>query len=297
MLKSRCRVFISSLIAAVVLSTSFTVVAQTTATPQKLQSQATISYYQSLIQRFDSGQEVKLEEFNRTFFPVDPAPVVDRALSCNTYVTDLNCQPDTFYSWGMAVKIESISASTSDRTKPWTGLNFGGGRWRDVFMAQTPLASYCYGDYSVRIKFKKSPLAGPLNHGGDPKFTLNEWIVRNGSHIENEAHRVESISFGQSEHFDELVTELMRRLDVKGPWKNAPLYSEPIDTSSLKSRLLTGCLEERGVSLTESSLVKNLVNMLRVVLSQKGWIHYQSCLDDSCCDHFKTKWPSFFNSK
>jgi hypothetical protein len=257
--------------------------------------QATATYYQNLVEKYHKGEKVQLEEFNRTFFRAPSAPdeTKDRSLNCSQGSYAGSCAPDTFYSWGPLKKAETVSDQTK---KPeWSRLNNRG----FVYVSQTPMATYCYGNYALRFKMK-STASYRGNQYHELKTYLNDWVIKEYFNLAD----VDSISFGQPEHFDEIILEIQRRLDPTKNWWKAELYIDPMafprpagdpyPNTSLKGRLLNGCVPEVQ-ELSEESLVKNLISFLEVIQQNKGWIHFNHCEKCNKQDHFKTKWPSFFN--
>gem|GEM_PF-6817008 len=203
----------------------------------------TVNYYKKLIKNFDrNSNEVQLEDFKKTFYPMDPAPLEsnDILLKCNDRKAAGKCVPDTYYTWGPTAKMLNIKKASS--SKNWGVLNTGGSLNRGVFMTHTPIGSYCYGELPIRLKFKTAPKKGVLN---DSSFNnnYNEWVTVTGSNIG-------SISYAQPEHIDEIVTEIQRRLDEKNNWWNGALYTKPKYVNSLKERLLSGCYTHRNLNFS-----------------------------------------------
>jgi hypothetical protein len=257
---------------------------------------ASMAYYKDLVKRYKNGEAIRLEDFNRTLLPSEAPPERDPTLECPDFFSSEKCVPDTLYSWGPEEKMQKAAVFTSDSFKPWTKINDNKGYPQRVYLNHTSVGSYCYGEFPVRYKFKSAPEKGALNKSGKGVNMYNEWIVGDAMSGSRGLESISSISFGQPEHFDEMVLEITRRLDGKGPWHEASLYVRSYVTTTLKEKLLTGCVPER-LKLEEQVLVRNLVNFLEVIFEDRGWIHYQNCTGPQCEDHFATNWPTFYNPR
>jgi hypothetical protein len=242
-------------------------------------NQDTVAYYQDLLDKFERDPKtVKLVNFNQTFYPMAPVPADERLVSCTLNQGRGYCGPDTFYSWGPKAKLDNLKAATSYDT--WRNLNNG----RYIYMNHSPIGSYCYGEYPVRLKFKQTPKRGPLNDGTFAK-TFNEWIVKDG-------RTIDSISFAQPEHIDEIITEIYRRLDSKAPWYKGALYLH------FGSLMYNNCVPE-VLKLSEENLVRNVMLLIKAYLNGESWLHAHHCQGncgpEDSAEHFKTNWKTFFN--
>jgi hypothetical protein len=247
----------------------------------------TIAYYKKLLIDYKLNPlSVRLESFTKTFFPETPAPKgqSDRLVDCGKTPYQSDCTPDTYYSWGPAQKLENIYNATLMSSWGRSSLNK-----RSIYMNQSSIGSYCYGKYPVRFKFSTPPKRGFLNNG-DFQKTFNEWTVNSPD------EGIESVSYAQPEHLDEMIIEIKRRLVRGSDWSNAALYKLYPPYEYRKS-IYTGCVPE-VLALNEDNLVNNIMSLLDAYFSGKGWIHSPRCEKDCKAeseDHFKTKWPTFYN--
>lgn len=253
--------------------------------------QDTEKYYRALLQKYETTGAVNLEDFNRTFFKPEAAtsPEKENLLRCKDRYAMGHCTPDTFYSWGPSIKIQNAYKETSKRNS-WVDLNQG----KSVYMTQTSVGSYCYGDFALRLKFKQPPAPTTLNRN-PYSANFNEWYVSDYGD-ETSASRIHSISYGTPEHFDEIITEITLRLQNSKSWHLAPSYHIADESGSLKLKLLSACIPEQK-GLDEKVLIENLVFFLKTIFKREGWIHFQDCPTCKREDHFTTKWPTFFNAK
>lgn len=246
----------------------------------------TVAYYEDLLRKYqENPNSITLEDFKKTFFPMEAIPKDENLLSCTNSLGVGNCNPDTFYSWGPSQKMKNAKAATGSKT--WeTELNNG----RSIYMNQSSIGSYCYGLYPLRFKMKSKANPGGLNKGTF-KNTFNEWIIR-------DSNEIESVSFAQPEHIDEVVTEIMRRLDKKSEWHKSALYVDfLLYGKDQKELIYNGCVPE-VYQFSEQSMVKSVMTLIQAYLNGEGWINSRTCQGE--CDgkeHFSTKWPTFFNPK
>jgi hypothetical protein len=253
----------------------------------KIDSQTT-AYYKKLIEKYNNDPgSVYLDNFTKTFYPMEEAPTEDedQLLICTRNIGGQGCKdPDTFYSWGHESKMNNIKLATS--------LGHWGEKLNEnhyVYMNQSSVGSYCYGEYPVRFKFKQTPERGLLNHGtyGDSS-TYNEWITE-----KSDPKEIESVSFARPEHIDEIITEIKRRLDPAHHWYEGALYV--LHNSDNRAKIYEGCVPE-VLSLSEDNLVHDVIRLIKAYFDGQSWLHTPTC-EENCnpTQHFKTKWKTFYN--
>jgi hypothetical protein len=254
---------------------------------------AEIAYFRDLLARAETAP---IEDFFRLWFPSDVHVVadsyLDRCIDLNRTemkreadgTLSQDCKPDVLYSWGPEIKLKTIRQDLQDGTNWNKPLNGG----RSVWVTISPISTYAYGPIPIRFKFK--PQAKFIND-----FVENAVVEHTGGLMDflfDNANVLESWSFGMPQHYDEIVKDILqfaKTTDVvtySGYRGNEPDY---------KNIYIAGVVERRAQN--EATLRENLTLMIRMILENKGEVHYASGVTHSVQKHFATDHPTYFNER
>jgi hypothetical protein len=225
-----------------------------------------------------------------------------------------DCAPDTLYTWGPAKKVAALEQEMGESN--W---------WlqQTLFTTATPVATFNYGQYPIRIKLKKNvnfkiirgdstagnPLQGDCNHMSDEQM-LNTVLVRvfnDGDEVGLEyvlcsAGPIHSWSFGTRKHYDEMVRETAFILNPanqnSNPKHGADYQTYIEDPHNFHPRFFGSQID--GDAYTEAGLAKDLSRVLDLSANRAGKVyvnpdsHTQPEADLRA--HFETKMPSYFHA-
>lgn len=202
------------------------------------------------------------------------------------------CKPDVLYSWGPEVKLAGMQKTMQDG-KEWANSPnpLPNNDKAALFMSMSPTSTFGYGNIAVRLKIKPSvPYKHIWGYVDSKEAMPNEIQVRTDQYQDfttKDASVIESWSFGTPEHYDEIVSELLRFKEKK----RAQLYFRKIDSDGI-DQLYTNV---DSYKTDEDILKKRLLNHIEMILQGRGRIVYQkgSCRNRE--QSFKTKRPTYFN--
>ncbi len=190
------------------------------------------------------------------------------ALRSNT-VGDIapDCRPDVLFSWGSLDKLRSV-ANTLLEGHRWIGNPNPGGH-SGIYATISPAATFNYGPIAIRIKLKSGTAFRNLNQDVPPSMVMYSGLHMNDFLI-GDARVIDSWSFGTSDHYDELVEDVLRIESGNGGQGYAlrPPVGEGLN------RLFSLMITERGRA-DEASLKLALLQMLQMVVNDQGRIVYQ----------------------
>lgn len=167
---------------------------------------------------------------------------------------------------------------------------YEGGRQETLlYLALTPAMTFGYGKTLMRFKIKKgTPFTnhpkkdpGKGEVGFIPMDEMPDFAFSDSS-------VVESWSYGTEEIYDEIVRDLIR---LKSD-KRAQTYSGDHTKKGL-AKIYVGSIDNK--EFDESTLKRNLLNLIEIILKNEGKIFYQkgSCRNSN--EHYKTSTPTWFN--
>jgi len=217
------------------------------------------------------------------------------------------CRPDTIYSWGDQVKLDWWQKNVGDQ-HPWA-KNF-----QHVLYATTsPVGSFPYGPIPIRIKLKKDVnfklidarvtayMIGPACGGLIPLSEVENTVVtlfwtntdgRSGvDYILCSSGPIESWSFGQKLHYDEIVDDVLWAKGHLG--MNYDLYQKKYgDTVPL---FALGNID--GHIDSEPILRSELIQVQETAALGLGHIYYNLGVPHDPDEHFRTHIPTYYNPR
>lgn len=199
------------------------------------------------------------------------------------------CQPDTFYSYGPAEKVETLQRNMRDG-EDWDGKMPN--EPRDLFSTLSPASTFYYGPIPVRLKVKVGTRFEVIRYGG----AVGSVTYRNSDLYQDFTFRdaavIDSWSFGTPEHYDEIVRDILKLTSGE----RAIRYISNSPFSIGISRMFENATNSY-VSPTENGLRSNLVRMVKMILSKSGRIYYNrgSCRNRAL--HFQSKKPSYIHAQ
>jgi hypothetical protein len=265
-------------------------------------------YFEKLLSK---GMDAKIEEFLKLWepgkkeyqddpyiFECEKTSMGTLSLSSTNELLEEKCSPDVLYSWGPVVKLKNMMKNMPD-DKTWSGApnsfilnqsnsSENGKLQGTLFMALTPAASYAYGPVLMRIKLKKKTPFKVMAYDSMVEVGVGSGNVR--EFVLNNSSLIESWSFGTEEIYDELVRDLMRINQNK---RADLLFTD--EKSDLKGigQLFTGAVD--GVKFDEETLKSNLLELINVILNNKGQVIYQKGECHNPDVHYSTEKPTWFN--
>lgn len=233
----------------------------------------------------------------------------------NEHIVD-PCKPDVLYSWGPKDKILDMEKAMpnippvglNNKNAKWTGNPNPGSFLNTLFATLSPVSSYGYGHWPVRIKVKKgvnfrlSRELGLVDTGSEeetiwmsasnPKYDslMNEFRIRSSAVIE-------SWSYGTPEHYDEIVRDLRRLFSGKSFVPFVKDYQNPVLKSRKKLKLVERITSNEMELGKEEHLKKGLLEMIQMILNHEGQIYYAPGVCHSRAQHFATDRPTYFKGK
>ncbi len=201
------------------------------------------------------------------------------------------CKPDVLYSWGPMVKILDLKKFMGDQGTWNSGF-------RKVFLSHSPLATFGYGDYTIRVKFKKNvrwsrtsvtncdPNAGAVVHylpwhpGLDYGFCSPD--------------AVESWSYGTREHYDEVIKDYL--------WFKDPVHTQRGEIETYDNAGFAQLFQKNWDShdFSESTLQRYLGLWQTLITQDKGEVFVNPdapASERTRAAHFKTTRPIYFNER
>ncbi len=201
------------------------------------------------------------------------------------------CRPDVLYSWGGIAKLKEIQETLPD-DQIWTGSP--NPSRKQIYTALSPISTYAYGLVQIRFKVRSEiPFIAGSKYGDFPKqvrvatLSYQEFII-------DDASILESWSYGTPEQYDEIVKDILRISSGKraqGFYIGPP---EERDLSVSGMNRIYGSLAD-GLAVTEETLKRNLLELIRMILNREGRIHYAQDVCRSRRKHFLTERPTYFN--
>ncbi len=192
------------------------------------------------------------------------------------------CQPDVLYSWGPEIKLKTIRSELTDGAN-WAKPVNGG---RSVWMTISPISTYSYGAIPIRFKFK--PQTTFVHEGKDGTVWehtggLMDFIFDNGSVLE-------SWSFGMPQHYDEIIKDIRQFAKTTEIVTYSGYRGANPDYRNI---YIAGVMEREAQS--EETLRQRLTLMIKMILENKGEVHYAKGVSQSVKQHFATDHPTYFN--
>lgn len=254
---------------------------------------AEVAYFRDLLARAETAP---IEDFFHLWFPDDVQTVTDSYLDrcVDLQRTEMkreadgtlsqDCKPDVLYSWGPEIKLKTIRQDLQDGGN-WNKMVNGG---RSVWLTISPVSTYAYGPIPIRFKFK--PQAKFIND-----FVDGAVVEHTGGLMDflfDNASVVESWSFGMPQHYDEIVKDILQFAKTT----DVVTYSGYRGTEpDYKNVYIAGVVERRAQN--EATLRENLTLMIRMILENKGEVHYANGVAHSVQRHFATDHPTYFNER
>ncbi|MDD4004423.1 MAG: hypothetical protein PHW69_04375 [Elusimicrobiaceae bacterium] len=230
---------------------------------------------------------------------------------------DPDCQPDTLYTWGPELKLNSFmscasnpgeACSLAERAKVTKQLweeAFG----RAIFTTINPLATFGYGDIMFRIKLKAGTKFAFFDNPGrnDPKNYSNYCNLLSASQLKDTVlvrywhygnifsgmdyilcgtGPIHSWSVGTRRGYDELDRSIRwnrankRWIPFVVTGKGTPRLYIPLD----------GYL-----SFNPGHLSNNMKKMRRMIEKREGAIFYAPGVEHNAEEHFRTNMPGYWN--
>lgn len=208
------------------------------------------------------------------------------------------CEPDTLYSWGPKVKLDSLNNTYQDE-KAWSGLAYPGQPLNyhygtegpphgSIFTVISPASCFSYGLVPIRFRIKKG------TRFQDVQATMKDTVHQNETEFTFfNASVIDSWSYGTPEQYDEIVKDILRISSGKRALSYRPVGEKGPYGVGLE-RLYNSGVPENG-DQDERTLKRNLLEMIRMILKGEGRIHYApgSCKNRE--KHFSTDRPTYFN--
>jgi hypothetical protein len=262
-------------------------------------------------------------------FGNQPVKIQKRAWLPDMAPIDRPCRPDTLYSWGSMKKIEILKQQ------------MGKGEWSEQFSKQLfatflPVGTFFYGDLPIRIKLKKNLNFKQIGYNdcrldkrlSNRKIRENQTTVfydvralpdggpvPNGEYLYDfiicSPEVIESWSYGQKEHFDEVIRDLKWITDNanKGsfvsytqlrngePGIDINFEDRPFVRYFTHSKRRTEGQTIDGYEVNEKTLYKNISSFFRIANEGQGDVFFNpnSTISNTIDEHFSTNKKTYFN--
>ncbi len=200
------------------------------------------------------------------------------------------CKPDTLYSWGPQVKLESLQGWMGD-PKNWVN------DFRPLFMTRSPVGSFGYGPVPVRIKIRPDATWAVSNNGYSACSSASADTKKNTVFFRTESLLdivicspavIESWSYGTKEHYDEIIKEF-RWIEANGTSGDVDLYENdgnPFDN------------DWDGHSFSKATFLGYLSGLFKTAQSGSGKIYFNPktpAAKRTREAHFSTTHPIYYN--
>lgn len=209
------------------------------------------------------------------------------------------CQPDTLYSWGPALKKDSLET--------WMGNDAWVTSMRPLFMTRSPVATFGYGPIPVRIKLKPNlnwvytsqahSICGSVSESDKQTTVYYRTMNWSGNihlldYIICSPGPIASWSYGLKEHYDEIVK------DYNWIRKKEDREFELYLSGGNQLQYLYGGID--GHDFSEYSLIRYLGIMQSMIKNNSGKVHFNPDIPKdqrTTSEHFKTSIPIYYNHR
>lgn len=199
------------------------------------------------------------------------------------------CRGDTFYSWGSLQKIESLKSVMGN--KSWQN------KMQALYLARTPIGSFGYGLYAVRVKVRADVQWKKIDYGVTPCSTAenDRTIFFRTKPIYESAlfdiiicspQVIESWSYGTREHYDEIVKDVEWTINKK--------RSEEITEMYINDPRFLNAQGIDGMDFRVEGITPRLKAHLKISQENTGEVFGHPILK-RMNHHFQTNYPIYFN--
>lgn len=199
------------------------------------------------------------------------------------------CRGDTFYSWGTLKKIESL--------KSVMGSTSWANKMQALYLARTPIGSFGYGPYAVRVKVRSDVGWKRIDYSVTPCSSgdIDRTIFFRTKPVYESAlfdiiicspHVIESWSYGTKEHYDELVKDVEWTINKK--------RSEDITEMYVNDPRFLNAQGIDGMDFRIEGITPRLKSHLKISQENTGEVFAHPALK-KITEHFQTKYPIYFN--
>jgi hypothetical protein len=211
------------------------------------------------------------------------------------------CQPDTLYSWGPQGKLDNL--------KSWMGNGEWVKEFRPLFMVRSPVGSFGYGNVPIRVKLKKNVrwVYTTESHSHCNSASVSEkqntvWFrtmpIFGGGNVLLDytvcgPGPIESWSYGQKEHYDEVVKEYSW---ITSGTKGEMEYELYMSASSGNMSYFRRGID--GYDFSHARFIQYLGNFLDKITKKDGEIFWNPDVpvsERTKTNHFKTTVPMYYN--
>ena len=207
-----------------------------------------------------------------------------------------SCLPDTLYSWGDYGKITWFREryeKSGDWNKPFD---------RDLYLTQSPLATFGYGPVPLRMKLKPGTKVRVSNQSevrleckhltaAEKQNTIiaAQWALAGGTGLDYKLCSmgpIESWSYGTKQHYDEIIRDY--NWVESHNYKDYELYYKKDGVDQLWDTSLD------GHSFSNETFIKHMRNIRQLIELKLGGVFYQDT-GGTQVQHFKTKKSIYYN--
>lgn len=203
--------------------------------------------------------------------------------------TNSACRGDTFYSWGSLSKIESLKSVMSNTS--WQK------KMQPLYLARTPIGSFGYGLYAVRVKVRADVQWKRIDYGVIPCSTgdIDKTIFFRTKPVYESSlfdiivcspQVIESWSYGTKEHYDEIVKDVEWTINMK--------RSEDITEMYINDPKFLNAQGIDGMDFRIEGLNPRLRAHLKISLENTGEVFAHPLLKRKH-EHFQTNYSIYFN--
>lgn len=201
------------------------------------------------------------------------------------------CRGDTFYSWGSLHKIESL--------KKVMGQGIWQKQMQALYLARTPISSFGYGPYAVRVKVRSDVSWKRIDYSVTPcsSGNVDKTIYFRTKPVYESAlfdiivcspQVIESWSYGTREHYDEIVKDVEWTILKKRSEELTEMYIN--DPKFLNEKGID------GMDFRVEGIYPRLKNHLNLSRENKGEIFSNPSISRRA-EHFQTRYPIYFNEQ
>ncbi len=203
--------------------------------------------------------------------------------------TNSACRGDTFYSWGSLKKIDSLKSVMG--IKPWQN------KMQALYLARTPIGSFGYGLYAVRVKVRADVQWKRIDYGVTPCSTgdIDKTIFFRTKQVYESSlfdiiicspQVIESWSYGTKEHYDEIVKDVEWTINKK--------RSEDITEMYINDPKFLNAQGIDGMDFRIEGITSRLKAHLKISQENTGEVFAHPLLK-SKHEHFLTNYSIYFN--